>query len=127
MRVSTTSLIYRTESLNIEHIVQSLAVRLRDHAVLRSERLEILETSHPESVLAYVRPGEQRADDIIVLLNYHPKPVRAAFPASALRGTAPLLDLVSGDAIPIASQIPAVDLPGWGARVLGRGTKDTAR
>jgi cyclomaltodextrinase len=109
-----------------KHYARLVALR-RDHAVLRSERLEILETSHPESVLAYVRPGEQRADDIIVLLNYHPKPVRAAFPASALRGTAPLLDLVSGDAIPIASQIPAVDLPGWGARVLGRGTKDTAR
>jgi cyclomaltodextrinase len=109
-----------------KHYARLVALR-RDHAVLRSERLEILETSHPESVLAYVRPGEQRADDIIVLLNYHPKPVRAAFPASALRGTAPLLDLVSGDAIPIASQIPAVDLPGWGARVLGRGTEDTAR
>jgi hypothetical protein len=51
-----------------EHYARLVALR-RDHAELRSERLEILKTSHPESVLAYLRPGEQRADDIIVLLN----------------------------------------------------------
>jgi Maltogenic Amylase, C-terminal domain len=99
----------------------------RDHAVLRSERLEILEASHPESVLAYVRPGEQREEDIIVLLNYQPKPVRAALPAGAMRGTASFLDLLSGHAIRIAAEVPAFDLPGWGARVLRRGIEDTAR
>jgi cyclomaltodextrinase / maltogenic alpha-amylase / neopullulanase len=109
-----------------EHYARLVALR-RDHAVLRSESLEILETSHPESVLAYVRPGEQREDDIIVLLNYHPKPVRAALPPGEFRGTASLLDLMSGDAIPIAAEMPAVDLPGWGARVLRRGTTDRAR
>ena len=103
-----------------EHYARLVALR-RDHAVLRSERLEILETSHPGSVLAYVRPGEQGEDDTIVLLNYHPGPVRAALPAWVLRGTTSLLDLLSGDAIPIASDVPAVDLPGWGARVLRRG------
>ena len=82
----------------------------------------MLETSHPESVLAYLRPGEQRADDLIVLLNYHPQPVRAALPLSAFEGTAALVDLLSGEAIPIASDLPAIDLPGWGARVLRRGT-----
>ena len=40
------------------HYARLVALR-RDHAGLRSERLEILETSHPESVLAYVRPGER--------------------------------------------------------------------
>jgi hypothetical protein len=74
-----------------------------------------------------MRPGEQRADDIIVLLNYDPKPVRAALPAAALRGTTSLLDLLSGAAIPIAPEVPAVDLPGWGARVLRQGTADAAR
>jgi cyclomaltodextrinase / maltogenic alpha-amylase / neopullulanase len=109
-----------------DHYARLVALR-RYHAVLRSERLEILETSHPESVLAYVRPGEQREEDIIVLLNYHPKPVRAALPAGAMRGTASLLDLLSGAAIPLASDVPALDLPAWGARVLRRGTEDTAR
>jgi cyclomaltodextrinase / maltogenic alpha-amylase / neopullulanase len=109
-----------------EHYARLMALR-RAHVVLRSERLEMLETSHPASVLAYVRPGEQREDDLIIVLNYHPKPVRAALPAGALRGTRSLLDLMSGDAIPIASEIPAVDLPGWSARVLRRGTEDTAR
>ena len=108
-----------------KHYARLVALR-RELAALRSERLEILETSHPESVLAYVRPGAQRADDIIVLLNYDPKPVRAALPAEALRGTARLVDLLSGAAIPIAPERPAVDLPGWGARVLRRGTTDTA-
>jgi cyclomaltodextrinase / maltogenic alpha-amylase / neopullulanase len=109
-----------------EHYARLVALR-RDHAALRSQRLEILETSHPDSVLAYVRPGEQREHDIIVLLNYHPKPVRAALPPEALRGTASLLDLLSGAAIPLASEVPAIDLRGWGARVLRRGTADTAR
>ena len=108
------------------HYARLVALR-RDHPALRSEGLEILETSHRENVLAYVRPGEQRADDIIVLLNYDPKPVRAALPAAALRGTTSLLDLLSGAAIPIAPEVPAVDLPGWGARVLRRGTADAAR
>jgi hypothetical protein len=44
-----------------------------------------------------------------------------------MRGTASLLDLLSGAAIPLASEIPAVDLPGWGARLLRRETADTAR
>jgi cyclomaltodextrinase / maltogenic alpha-amylase / neopullulanase len=108
-----------------EHYARLMALR-RDHAVLRSERLEMLETSHPESVLAYVRRGE-REEDIIVLLNYHRKPVRVALPAAALGGTVSLRDLLSGDAIAIAAEAPAVDLPGWGARVLGHGSTDSAR
>jgi cyclomaltodextrinase len=109
-----------------DHYARLLALR-REHAVLRSERLDILETSHPESVLAYVRPGQQREDDIIVLLNYHSKPLRAALSDGILRGTASLVDLMSGDAIPIASEVPAVDLPAWGARVLRRGTGHRVR
>jgi cyclomaltodextrinase / maltogenic alpha-amylase / neopullulanase len=109
-----------------EHYARLVALR-SEHAALRSERLEILATSHPETVLAYMRSGEQREQDIIVLLNYHPKPVRAALPAGAMRGTASLLDLLSGAAIPLASDVPAVDLPAWGARLLRRGTEDTAR
>jgi cyclomaltodextrinase / maltogenic alpha-amylase / neopullulanase len=109
-----------------EHYARLVALR-REHAVLRSERLAILETSHPESVLAYVRPGEQREEDVIVLLNYHPQPVRAALPAGAMTGTASLIDLLSGATIPLASEVPAVDLPGWGARLLRRKTVNTAR
>ena len=86
-----------------DYYAELLALR-REHAALRSDRLEILETSHPDVVLAYMRPGERREHDIIVLLNYHAKPVRAALPDAALRGTASLLDLLSGDAIPIAAR-----------------------
>ena len=60
--------------------------------------------------------------NFIVLLNYHPQPVRAALPLSTLEGTAALVDLLSGEAIPIAPDLRAIDLPGWGARVLRRGT-----
>jgi hypothetical protein len=74
-----------------------------------------------------MRPGEQREHDIIVLLNYHPKPIRAVLPFAAVRGTESFLDLISGDAVPIASEAPAVDLPGWGARVLRRGIAEVAR
>ena len=109
-----------------EHYARLVDLR-HEHSALRSERLEMLETSHPDSVLAYVRPAEQREDDIIVLLNYHPRAARATLPVSALKGTASLVDLMSGAAIPIASDVPAVDLPGWGARVLRRETADTAR
>jgi glycosidase len=109
-----------------EHYARLLALR-HDDAALQSERLQILETSHPESVLAYVRPGEQREDDIIVLLNYHPEPVRVALSAEAFRGTTSLLDLLSGAAISVAFEVPAIDLPGWGARILRRGTGSTLR
>jgi hypothetical protein len=87
---------------------------------LRSQRLEILETSHPDTVLAYLRPGDAREDDIVTLLNYGPAPVHAALPASVARGTASFLDLLSGDAIAIASEAPAIDLPAWSARILRR-------
>jgi glycosidase len=103
------------------HYARLVALR-REHAALHSERLEILETSHPDSALAYVRPGERREDDIIVLLNYHPQPVRVAVAVSALEGEKSLVDLLSGNVIPISSDVPAIDLPGWGARVLSRGT-----
>ena len=105
-----------------EHYARLVALR-REHAVLCSERLEMLETSHPESVLAYVRPGEQRADELIVLLNYHPQPVRAALPAQYLGGhggaRGPAVRRRRSRSPPT---LRAIDLPGWGARVLRRGT-----
>ena len=101
------------------HYARLVALR-REHPALRSQRLEMLETSHPDTVLAYLRPGDAREDDIVTLLNYGPAAVRAALPASVARGTASFLDLLSGDAIAIASEAPAIDLPAWGARVLRR-------
>jgi cyclomaltodextrinase / maltogenic alpha-amylase / neopullulanase len=109
-----------------EHYARLMDLR-RDHPELRSESLGFLETSHADHVLAYVRPGEKREDHIVVLLNYQPTAVRATLPASALRGTTSLVDLMSGDTIPITSKTPAVDLPPWGARVLRRGAGDAAR
>jgi glycosidase len=101
------------------HYARLVALR-REHPALRSQRLEMLETSHPDTVLAYLRPGDAREDDIVVLLNYGPAAVRAALPGSVVRGTASFLDLLSGDAIAIASEAPAIDLPAWGARILRR-------
>jgi glycosidase len=108
------------------HYVRLVALR-REHAVLRSKRLEMLETSHPNTVLAYMRPGEQRGDDIIVLLNYGPKSVSVVLPLSTLKGTTSFTDLLSGDAIPLAADSPAIDLAGWGARVLRRGSQENVR
>ena len=109
-----------------EHYARLAALR-RDHPALQSERLEILETSHPERVLAYLRPGERREDDIIVLLNYRPEPVRTALPTAALRGMTSLVDLLSGAPIATAVDGPAIDLPAWGARILRRGAAELAR
>jgi cyclomaltodextrinase / maltogenic alpha-amylase / neopullulanase len=102
------------------HYARLAGIR-REHAVLRSPRLEVLETSHPETVLAYLRPGDSREDDIIVLLNYGPKDVRSALPVAATGGTVSFLDLLSGDIVAIGPEVPAIDLPAWGARVLRRG------
>jgi cyclomaltodextrinase / maltogenic alpha-amylase / neopullulanase len=109
-----------------EHYTRLLTLR-RDHAVLRSERLEMLETSHSDTMLAYMRPGEQREDDIIVLLNYDPNLVRVALPVGAWEGTASLTDLLSGDVIRLAADSPAIAVQGWGARVLRRGSEENAR
>jgi Maltogenic Amylase, C-terminal domain len=87
----------------------------------------MLEISHPDRVLAYMRPGEQRKDDIIVLLNYSPGAVHVALAGSAFKDTTSFADLVSRDAIPVASAALAIDVPGWGARVLRRGTGNAAR
>jgi glycosidase len=103
-----------------EHYARLVALR-RAHAPLRSQRLELLETSHPDSVLAYVRPGERPEHDIIVVLNYGKEPVRVMVRLLALQGVESLLDLMSGASIPLASDAPTIDLPGWGARVLLRG------
>jgi len=108
------------------HYARLVALR-RENPALRSQRLEMLETSHPDAVLAYLRPGDAREDDIVVLLNYGPAAVRATLPGSVVRGTASFLDLLSGDAIVIASEAPAIDVPAWGARILRRGTGGTAR
>jgi cyclomaltodextrinase / maltogenic alpha-amylase / neopullulanase len=109
-----------------QHYALLLDLR-RKHAALRSERLVMLESSHPDRVLAYMRPGEQRKDDIIVLLNYSPGAVHVALAGSAFKDTTSFADLVSRDAIPVASAALAIDVPGWGARVLRRGTGNAAR
>jgi glycosidase len=101
------------------HYRRLVALR-RTHPALRSGRLEILETSAPERVLAYLRPGERPEDDIIVLLNYHREPVRAVLPAGSSQRTGTFLDLLSGDLIPVAAEPPGIELPVWGARVLRR-------
>jgi cyclomaltodextrinase len=111
-----------TDAHRLYEYYTRLAGIRREHRVLRSQRLEILETSQPDAVLAYLRPGDTRENDIIVLLNYGPRAVRAALPASATGSATSFLDLLSGNAIAIASEVPAVDLPAWGARVLRRGT-----
>jgi cyclomaltodextrinase len=97
------------------------------YPALRSQQLEVMETSPPETVLAYRRPGETRRDDIIVLLNYGREALRAALPADATRDTPAFVDLLSGDAVAISPEAPTVDLPAWGAVVLRRGPGGTTK
>jgi cyclomaltodextrinase len=108
------------------HYARLVGLR-RAYPTLRSQRLEVLETSHPEAVLAYLRPGETHQDDIIVLLNYGREAIRAALPVDATRGTASFVDLLSGDALMLSSEEPMVGLPAWGAVVLHRGTGGTTK
>ena len=108
------------------HYARLVALR-REHPALRSQRLEMLETSHPDTVLAYLRPGDAREDDIVVLLNYGP----AACSRSLARQRGPGHGVIPGSAVRRCHRDRlrgARDRPsGWGARVLRRGSEENAR
>ena len=72
-------------------------------------------------VLAYLRPGETERDDLIVLLNYGPAPLRISLPDEVIRG-APLegwKDLVNGECLRL--QDGSLLLPPQSVRILKRG------
>jgi cyclomaltodextrinase len=95
-----------------------LASLRRQYPALRSPRLELLEASHPDTVLAYRRPGETPASGIIVLLNYGQESVRATLRPEETWHAASFVDLLSGKDIPVTGNTLAVDLPALAAAML---------
>ncbi len=99
-------------------LARLIALR-RSEPALRSPRLSFIDVAPADEVLAYLRPGERRAGDILVLLNYGRDPVRARFPPRdpALPGTG-FIDLLTGESIAVDPRRPSVALPAYGVRVL---------
>jgi hypothetical protein len=79
-------------------------------------------------VLAYLRPGPTRAQDILVLLNYGPEaagvPQAGGDHITAMIGDdTTLVDLITGETIAIDPAQPSVTLPALSARVLRRAVR----
>ncbi|HLH94866.1 MAG TPA: alpha-amylase family glycosyl hydrolase [Xanthobacteraceae bacterium] len=90
------------------------------YPALRSRALRFIEIPGAEQVLAYVRPGADPADSIVVILNYGSRAVDVALPADVLAGLgAPsgLSDVVEDPPLtfPAGAALP---LPGFGVRIL---------
>lgn len=96
-----------------------IALRARTPA-LRGAELRLLETD-ARAVLAYIRPGATRDDDLIVALNFSGAAVRARFTApeiAAFVRAGDVLDLVTGDAGAELGADASLELPPFGAVLL---------
>ncbi|WP_119459050.1 alpha-amylase family glycosyl hydrolase [Rhodospirillaceae bacterium SYSU D60014] len=89
---------------------------------LRTRDLQLVETSHGETVLAYLRPGPSPDESLLVLLNYGETPVRASLSRTdeitATLGSGQVIDLLSGETLTVSPDAPILPLPAFGARVL---------
>jgi cyclomaltodextrinase / maltogenic alpha-amylase / neopullulanase len=94
----------------------------RAEPALRTRDLQLVETSHGETVLAYLRPGASPDESLLVLLNYGETPVRAALTRTdevpAMLGSGQVIDLLSGETLTVSPDAPILSLPAFGARVL---------
>jgi cyclomaltodextrinase len=72
------------------------------------------------SAVAYMRPGDERDQDVIVVLNFSADPASVDIAESDLMrfigGEA--VDLISGETARAAGEGTSIDLPGFGARLL---------
>jgi hypothetical protein len=69
----------------------------RTHAALRSSNIRWIDISETNQVLAYVRPGKQIDDNVMVLLNYGAEPVGVMLPPDEFKSrTGILIDLLHG-------------------------------
>jgi hypothetical protein len=80
---------------------------------LRSQEIRFLDVAPADRVLAYLRPGAAREDDILVLLNWSEAALDVRLPAVELGGN--IRDLVSGQSL---SRNRALAIPGYGVRIL---------
>jgi cyclomaltodextrinase len=107
-----------------DHGLQSWYTRLitlrRDHAALRSRTIRWIDMPSFDQVLAYVRPGANAKDDIVVLLNYSAEPVRLVLPDDAIRVSPgqDYIDLLHGDGLTFDGTKPVITLAGHGVRIL---------
>ncbi len=101
-----------------EHYARLTALRQAEPA-LRSRRLALVETSHADRVLAYLRPGRAAGEGLVVLLNYGAEPLKVALSQDgSLAGR--VHDVLNGETLTVSANAPVVALPGYGARVLRR-------
>ena len=107
-----------------DHRLQSWYTRLialrRNHAALRSRTIRWIDMPSFHQVLAYVRPGANAQDDIVVLLNYSAEPVRLVLPDDAIRASPgqDYIDLLHGDGLTFNGTKPVITLAGHGVRIL---------
>lgn len=89
---------------------------------LRSSALDLIETTQGDTVLAYLRPGQSRADSLLVVLNYDATPVATTLTVDDTLhdfvGAGRFVDVLSGEALKLDSSAPTLTLPAFGVRVL---------
>lgn len=102
-----------------EHYARLIALRQAEPA-LRSRELTLIETSHADRVLAYLRPGHVAGEGLVVLLNYGAEPLKVALPQNIGLGGR-VHDVLNGETLTVSAKAPVVSLPAFGARVLRTG------
>jgi glycosidase len=99
-----------------------LARMRRETLPLRSHDLQLVGTDHDDSVLAYVRPGKNAADGVLVILNFSATPVEARLlPGETVEPIARarvVRDLLSGERMEIGPSTSAFRLSPYGALVI---------
>jgi glycosidase len=107
----------------VEHYKKLTALR-RAHPALRSRKMQLVDTSQPDTVLAYLRPARASEDGLLVLINYADAPAAAALSSTdalaAVIGGGTLVDVLNGETLAVTPAAPVVHLPPFSARMLRR-------
>jgi glycosidase len=102
-----------------KHYARLIALRQAEPA-LRSRKLMLVETSHADHVLAYLRPGHTAEDSLLVLLNYSAEPLKVSLLQNLGLGSR-VHDVLNGETLTVSVNAPVISMPAYGARVLRTG------
>lgn len=109
------------DTLGLSECYRRLAALRRDLPALRSNDVQLVETSEDDKILAFVRGEPEAQDSVLVVLNFSAYPVNVAFADENLIRTyakAQCLDAQCRSRLEIARS--TLHIPAYGGAILGR-------